>query len=112
MIKLANIQGTIETKESELHHNIFRFADRRAYHIMTHRSDVTWIDVRATQEEIEQSIKESGYSKFLVCEDEIENVVGVAPKQRKPCTRLRSGAVATESDNHSGEAKCSTYVKY
>nr|MBP7273713.1 HlyC/CorC family transporter [Saprospiraceae bacterium] len=77
MIKLANIQGTIETKESELHHNIFRFADRRAYHIMTHRSDVTWIDVRATQEEIEQSIKESGYSKFLVCEDEIENVVGV-----------------------------------
>jgi len=77
MVKMANQQGVLEQKESEFITNILRFADRDAYTIMTHRNNVTWIDVKSTFEERDQIIRESGYTKFLLCDDNIENILGV-----------------------------------
>jgi putative hemolysin len=70
MVKMAKQQGVLEQKESEFITNILRFADRDAYTIMTHRNDVEWIDIQSDPEE-------SGYTKFLLCEDNIENILGV-----------------------------------
>lgn len=77
MVQMANQQGVLEEKESEFIQNILRFADRDAYTIMTHRNDVEWLDVLAPPEENDRIIRESGYTKFLVCEDSIENILGV-----------------------------------
>ncbi|MFZ4634610.1 MAG: hemolysin family protein [Saprospiraceae bacterium] len=77
MVKMANQQGIIEEQESEYIRNVFRFADRDAYTIMTHRNDVEWLDINADQAENERIIRESGYTKFLVCDDTIENILGV-----------------------------------
>jgi putative hemolysin len=77
MVKMANQQGVIEQKESEFIQNILRFADRDAYTIMTHRNDVEWLDIQAPVEENDKIIQESGYTKFLVCDDTIENILGV-----------------------------------
>lgn len=77
MVKIANQQGVLEEKESEFIQNILRFADRDAYTIMTHRNDVEWLDVQAPAEENDRIIRESGYTKFLVCEGGIENILGV-----------------------------------
>ncbi len=77
MVKMANQQGVIEQKESEYIQNVFRFADRDAYDIMTHRNDVEWLDLNALHEENDKIVRESGYTKFLVCDDDIENILGV-----------------------------------
>lgn len=77
MVKMANQQGVIEQKESEFIQNILRFADRDAYTIMTHRNEVEWLDIQAPVEENDKIIQESGYTKFLVCDDTIENILGV-----------------------------------
>jgi putative hemolysin len=77
LVKMANQQGVLEQKESEFIQNILRFADRDAYTIMTHRNDVEWLDVNAGMEENDRIIQESGYTKFLVCDDTIENILGV-----------------------------------
>jgi len=77
MVKMANQQGVLEQKESEFIQNILRFADRDAYTIMTHRNDVEWLDLNAPAEENDRIIRESGYTKFLVCDDTIENILGV-----------------------------------
>lgn len=77
MVKLANQQGVLETKESEFIQNILRFADRDAYTIMTHRNTVEWLDINAPEEENDRILRESGYTKFLVCDDSIENILGV-----------------------------------
>jgi putative hemolysin len=77
MVQMANEQGVLEEKESEFIQNILRFADRDAYTIMTHRNVVEWIDINAPREETERIVLESGYTKFLVCDDEIENILGV-----------------------------------
>lgn len=77
MVKMANEDGTIDNKESELIHNIFRFADRKAYSIMTPRNEVVWLDVSESKEEIHNDIIESGLTKFPVCDDTLDNVLGV-----------------------------------
>jgi putative hemolysin len=76
MVKMARQQGVLEAKESEFIQNILRFADRDAYTIMTHRNSVEWLDINASSEENERIIQESGYTKFLVCDDTIENILG------------------------------------
>lgn len=77
MVKMANQQGVLKTEESAFIQNILRFADRDAYTIMTHRNDVEWLDVTAPIEENDRIIRESGFTKFLVCEDTIENILGI-----------------------------------
>jgi putative hemolysin len=77
MLKLANQQGVLENNETELHQNLFRFSDRKAEQIMTHRNDLVWLDMGMTREEIQDIIRENGYSKYLVCEENIDNVLGM-----------------------------------
>lgn len=77
MVKMANQQGVLEQKESEFIQNILRFADRDAYTIMTHRNDVEWLDVQAPGTENDRIIRESGYTKFLLCDGSVENILGV-----------------------------------
>jgi putative hemolysin len=77
MVKMANQQGVLEQKESEFIQNILRFADRDAYTIMTHRNNVEWLDIKSPQEENDRILLESGFTKFLVCDDTIENILGV-----------------------------------
>ena len=77
MVKMANQQGVLEPKESEFIQNILRFADRDAYTIMTHRNDLEWINVQAPADETDRTIRESGFTKFLVCDGDVESILGV-----------------------------------
>ena len=77
LVDIADEQGVLDSKESEIIHNILRFADRDAYNLMTHRNDVIWLDLNAPQKETDKLCLESGYTKFLVCEESIDQIVGV-----------------------------------
>jgi len=96
MLRMANQQGVLEAKESEFIQNILRFADRDAGTVMTHRNNVEWLDINAPSEENDRIINESGYTKFLVCDDDIENILGVVKlrdyigNRNKPAFNLRS----------------------
>ncbi|MEO6040077.1 MAG: hemolysin family protein [Saprospiraceae bacterium] len=95
MLRMANQQGVLEAKESEFIQNILRFADRDAGTVMTHRNNVEWLDINAPAEENDRIINESGYTKFLVCDDDIENILGVVKlrdyigNRNKPAFNLR-----------------------
>lgn len=77
LIKSAGTQGVIEVDESRIHQNIFLFSDQKAKNLMTHRTDVEWIDIEDPPEQIAQQIRESGFSKFPVCRDSIEEIMGI-----------------------------------
>lgn len=77
MVKMANQQGVLEQKESEFIQNILRFADRDAYTVMTHRNNLEWLDIGVDRAENDRIIRESGFTKFLVCDDTVENILGV-----------------------------------
>ena len=69
--------GSLEHNESELLKRIFRFGDRRAYEIMTNRQDVVLINQNDPIEKIKQQVFESTFSRYPVCDDTPDNIVGV-----------------------------------
>jgi putative hemolysin len=77
MLKSARKQGVLEKEESEVHHNLFSFTDQTAKSLMTHFSDVEWINSKNTTESIFEQIKESVHSKFIVGDGSIDKVLGV-----------------------------------
>lgn len=77
MIDIGEEKGTIESEEREMIDNIFEFNNITAEECMTHRTDVTAISVEDTPEEIVTLIRESGYSRFPVYEDDLDDIVGV-----------------------------------
>jgi putative hemolysin len=77
MLKSARIQGVLEKEESEIHHNLFSFTDQTAKSLLTHRSEVEWINLKKDKQVIFDQIKESVHSKFVVGHGDLDNVRGV-----------------------------------
>lgn len=77
MIDIGEEKGTIDADEKEMIENIFEFNDTTANEIMIHRTSVTFIDAASPIDTILNTIKESGYSRFPVYEDNQDNVIGI-----------------------------------
>lgn len=77
MVDLGEENGTIEPTEKMFIENIFEFNNITAEDVMVHRTDmkVVWID--DSKEEIMQLIEESGLSRFPVCGEDIDDVIGL-----------------------------------
>lgn len=77
MIKLANKQGTLKNKETEMLQNMLRFEDRKSALLMTPRADVIWIDSTENIENIKTLIQQYGFSKFPVYDAEEDTIIGI-----------------------------------
>ncbi|MBQ8140984.1 MAG: HlyC/CorC family transporter [Clostridia bacterium] len=70
-------EGGIDSEESELLHNAIAFSELRAEDILTHRVDLEAVSIDADKKEIAHVFSESKFSRLLVYEDTIDNIVGV-----------------------------------
>ena len=77
MIDVGNENGAIEQSEKDMIHNIFDFDDRIVDEIMTHRTEITAIDINTTLTEIIDIALEEGYSRIPVYDDDLDNIVGI-----------------------------------
>lgn len=77
MIKTASNEGVIEEEQNEIHEKLFYFSDKKAYHIMTHRTDIEWLDINMTSAEIKKIVNDSRYSKLICCDDTLDQFKGV-----------------------------------
>ena len=77
MIDVGNESGTIEQSEKDMIHNIFDFDDRIVDEIMTHRTEITAIDIDTPLNEIIDIALEEGYSRIPVYDDDLDNIVGI-----------------------------------
>jgi magnesium and cobalt exporter, CNNM family len=68
--------GVIEETEQDMVAGVFRMHERRVSSLMTPRSEVVWLDVNDTPEEIERAIEQSEFSIFPVCQDSLDEVLG------------------------------------
>ncbi len=68
--------GVFQEVEHDMVEGVFRLHDRRVFSLMTPRSEIVWLDVNDTPEEIKQTIADSPFSQFPVCEDSLDVVVG------------------------------------
>lgn len=77
MLKAASKEGVIEKEENIIHEQVFYFSDKKARHLMTHRTDVEWVDIRQTRDEIIADMLECKHSKVLVCNNKPDDFVGI-----------------------------------
>ena len=76
LILNAGKSGVLESEESEIHQNIFSFSDQTAKSLMKHSSEVEWVNIKKSKEEIFNKIIEFSHSKIIVSEGSLENVKG------------------------------------
>lgn len=77
MMQEAARTGVVEQAEQQMISGVMRMADRPVTGIMTPRPDVEWLDVRDTPQELREALRASSYSRLLVCDGDIDEVLGV-----------------------------------
>lgn len=77
LLKQGSDQGVIDEQETRMIKDVFRFTDKKANELMTHRMDVAYMLTSSTREEALSLIAEARFSRYLVCNKSIENVTGI-----------------------------------
>jgi putative hemolysin len=73
----AQTAGVLEESERAMISGIVRLADRPVREVMTPRTDVDWIDIHATSDEIRTALREIPHSRIPVADGSVDNIVGV-----------------------------------
>jgi len=69
--------GAIEEAEQDIIERVFHLSDRNITSLMTHRSDIIWLDGNNTVAEVKQNMQEVLHSVYPVCEQTIDKIKGV-----------------------------------
>lgn len=77
LINEGTSSGAIEESEQEIIERVFHLGDRNITSLMTHRTDIVWIDVNDTRAEYREKIREELHSVYPVCDGQIDDLMGV-----------------------------------
>ena len=77
MVDLSEEKGSIEQNEKELIENVFEFNNSTAEDLMIHRTDMVLLWTDSTDEEILDTIRETGLSRFPLCQEDADDVIGI-----------------------------------
>jgi putative hemolysin len=77
MLVEGSQNGLIDEQEHQMLRNVFRLDDRKIVSLMVPRLDVTWLSVNDSSAETLEKIAVSEYSRFPVCRDSINDVMGL-----------------------------------
>ncbi len=77
LVEEVQQDGSIDNDESELIKNAIEFTDRQAEDILTHRVDIEALPMDASTEEIAELFAKTQFSRLLLYDDNIDNIVGV-----------------------------------
>lgn len=69
--------GVFEESEQEMVEGVFSLGDQRVYSLMTPRTDIVWLDIEDSLEEIRSKIAGSDYSRFPVRQDTLDAILGI-----------------------------------
>ena len=77
MVRQGTEAGTFEVAEQDMVERVFRLADQRVSALMTPRLDIVWLDLNDPAEINRHKMMESRHSRFPVCQDNLDTVLGV-----------------------------------
>lgn len=80
--------GVFEEAEQDMVEGVFSLADQRVYSLMTPRTEIVWLDISDTTEEILEKIANCPYSRFPVRQDSLETIVGIVKSRDLLVTSL------------------------
>ncbi|MBE5814584.1 MAG: HlyC/CorC family transporter [Clostridiales bacterium] len=77
LVDEAQQEGGIDEDEGDLLKNVIEFTDLHAEEILTHRVDLVGVEVESTKADIARVFTETQYSRLLVYEESMDNIIGV-----------------------------------
>ncbi len=69
--------GVFEEAEHDMVEGVFSLADQRVYSLMTPRTDIVWLDIDDSLEEIREKIAQNDFSRFPVRQDTLDVILGI-----------------------------------
>lgn len=70
-------QGTIEEAEQEIIERVFHLGDRNITSLMTHRTDIVWLEQEHTVADVKEKTGETAHSVYPICDKSIDSLQGV-----------------------------------
>ena len=77
MVDMGLESGAIDDDEKEMIHNIFEMDDKTVDEIMTHRTEACILWMEDSLEDWKAFIDETNHTRYPVCDEDVDNVVGV-----------------------------------
>ncbi|MCK9423310.1 MAG: hemolysin family protein [Bacteroidales bacterium] len=77
MVQEGAEDGEVQEIEQDIVARVFHMGDLKISSLMTHHSDLVWLDIHETPEEMQIKMQQQLHSVYPVCEDDLDNVVGV-----------------------------------
>lgn len=69
--------GVLKVVEQDMVESIFRLGSRRVGVLMIPRMDIEWLNVKDDLENVREQIKNSSHNRFPVCDEELDELIGV-----------------------------------
>ncbi len=77
MVQEGTDDGEVQEIEQDIVERVFHLGDQKIASLMTHYSDIIWLDVNEHLSEIWKKMREEVHSVYPVCHDDLDNVLGV-----------------------------------
>ena len=69
--------GEVQKMEQHIVDRVFHLGDQKIASLMTHYSEVTWLDITDSSDEMWKKIQPGLHSVYPVCKNNLNNVIGV-----------------------------------
>jgi CBS domain containing-hemolysin-like protein len=77
VVEQGKMEGVVDAEEMEMIENVLELSDTTAEEIMTPRTDIVAVRVDDDLNTILKTISQAGHSRIPVCEENIDNIVGL-----------------------------------
>jgi CBS domain containing-hemolysin-like protein len=77
LVDASSKAGLVGETEHDMVDRVFHLANQRVYAVMTPRTEIVWLDLEDSSQQIHHKVTESAHSHFPVCQDSIDNLLGV-----------------------------------
>lgn len=77
LVDAGSEKGAIDHEEKQFIQNVFEFDDLTAEEIATHRTEVSLLWLEDSMEEWAQRIHETRHTRYPVCEESQDNIIGI-----------------------------------
>ncbi len=77
LVEQGRQSGVFEESEQDMIEGVLRLDERRVGGLMTPRTQIVWIDINDSAEIIREKVASSRHSRFPVCQESLEEILGI-----------------------------------
>lgn len=77
MIRQSAQGGDVQEIERHIVERVFSLGDRRVSELMTHRTNIVWLNINAATDDLRSTIRGEVHSVYPVCDGDLDKLLGI-----------------------------------